>query len=153
MNLDRAFVLLLASIGAVAGFTPSGRAAFSVASSHSSRVAFAPRVSALLSEVEQAAEATETVAAASSSEEPAAKSAFDSAIYVGNISFGQLLSIPSFCSGSGILIRVTRHLVSHLILLLVRLLKPKIPARVISWMLFLRMDRSPRSRCRLTEIR
>ncbi|KAL3790117.1 hypothetical protein ACHAW5_007724 [Stephanodiscus triporus] len=87
MNLDRAFVLLFASIGAVAGFTPSGRTAFSVASSHSSCVSFAPRASALFSEVEQAAEATQTVASASSSEEPAAKSAFDSSIYVGNISF------------------------------------------------------------------
>ncbi len=88
MNLDRALVWLLASIGAVAGFTPNGRAAISVASSHlSSRVTFTPRVSALLSEVEQAAEATETPAAASG-DEPAAAPAFDAAIYVGNISFG-----------------------------------------------------------------
>ena len=102
MNFDRALVLLLASIGAVAGFTPNGRAAFSVASSHlSSRVAFAPRVSALFSEVEQAAEATATAAAASV-DEPAAAPAFDAAIYVGNISFGQLLSLPLSCSDNGV---------------------------------------------------
>jgi len=86
MKLDRALVLLLASIGAVAGFIPSGRVAFSVTSSQSSsssRVAFAPRVRALLSEVVQA---TETSVAASS-DEPAAESAFDATIYVGNISF------------------------------------------------------------------
>ena len=102
MNFDRALVLLLASIGAVAGFTPSGRAAVSVASSHlSSRVAFTPRVGALFSEVEQAAEATETPAAASG-DEPAAAPAFDAAIYVGNISFGQLLSLPLSCSDIGV---------------------------------------------------
>jgi hypothetical protein len=81
MNLDRALVLLLASIGAVAGFSPSGRVAFSVASSHSSRVTSVPSVrvvSALSSEVEQAAEAV-----------PAP--AFDAAIHVGNISFGETL--------------------------------------------------------------
>jgi hypothetical protein len=78
MNLDRALVLLLASIGAVAGFTPSSRVAFSVASSHSSRVTSVPSVSALSSEVEQAAEA-------------APAPAFDAAIHVGNISFGETL--------------------------------------------------------------
>ncbi len=82
MNLDRAFVLLLASIGAVAGFTPSGRIAFTAASSHRSRVASVSDVrvaSALASEVEQAAEA-------------AVAPAFDTAIHVGNISFGEILS-------------------------------------------------------------
>ena len=81
MNLDKALVLLLASIGAVAGFSPSGRVAFSVALSHSSRVTSVPSVrvvSALSSEVEQAAEAV-----------PAP--AFDAAIHVGNISFGETL--------------------------------------------------------------
>jgi hypothetical protein len=92
MNFDRALVLLLASVGAVAGFTPSSRiASYSAVSSQSSssflssRVAFAPRVRALLSEVVQA---TETSVSASS-DEPAAESAFDATIYVGNISFGQ----------------------------------------------------------------
>lgn len=84
MNFDRAFVLLFASIGAVAGFTPSCRFAFSVVSSLSqsstNNLAFTPQrvvsgvVSALFSEVEHA---TET----------AAKSGFETAIYVGNISF------------------------------------------------------------------
>ncbi len=83
MNLDRALALLLASISAVAGFTPSGRVAFSVASSHSSRVTSVPNVrvvSALSSEVEQAAEAAAAPAAP----------AFDIAIHVGNISFGEI---------------------------------------------------------------
>ncbi|KAL3790123.1 hypothetical protein ACHAW5_007730 [Stephanodiscus triporus] len=77
MNLDRAFALLLASIGAVAGFTPSGRVAFSVASSQSSRAASVPNVrvaSVLSSEVEQSAESS-------------AAPAFETAIHVGNISF------------------------------------------------------------------
>jgi hypothetical protein len=83
MNLDRAFVLLLASIGAVAGFTPSGRVAFSVASSQSSRAACVPNVrvaSALSSEVEQAAESS-------------AAPAFETAIHVGNISFGEIVFV------------------------------------------------------------
>ena len=152
MNFDRALVLLLASIGAVAGFTPSGRAAVSVASSHlSSRVAFTPRVSALFSEVEQAAEATETAAAAPS-DEPVAAPAFNAAIYVGNISFGQLLSLSLSSSDNGVN-RVTRHCVSHFDIFALRLLKSKIPLRVILGLSFLRMDRFPRCRCRLTEIR
>lgn len=94
MNLDRALVLLLASIGAVAGFTPSSRVAFSVASSHSSRVTSVPSVrvvSALSSEVEQAAEA-------------APAPAFDAAIHVGNISFGETLFLFGrvFCNPSPI---------------------------------------------------
>jgi hypothetical protein len=152
MNFDRALVLLLASIGAVAGFTPSGRAAVSVASSHlSSRVAFTPRVSALFSEVEQAAEATETAAAASV-DEPAAAPAFDAAIYVGNISFGQLCLFPCPAPIMG-LIRLTRHRVSHFDIFACTLLKSKIPLKVILGLSFLRMDRFPRCRCRLTEIR
>lgn len=82
MNLDRAFILLFASIGAVTGFTPSCRSTFSVSSSQSlsnNVVAFAPRrvISSLFSEVEHA---TETAPSA-------AKSGFETAIYVGNISF------------------------------------------------------------------
>lgn len=96
MNLDRAFVLLLASINAVAGFTPSGSAA------RASRVAFVPKVrfsSALFSDVEEATEpaveaeavvevaaSEEPVAVEAASEEPA-EPAFDTAIYIGNISF------------------------------------------------------------------
>lgn len=93
MNLDRAFVLLFASIGAVAGFTPNGQSAFSVASTCASRMAYVPTVrvaSTVFSETEQAAEASETVAAAS---EPPA---FETAIYVGNISFGKVhISVSS----------------------------------------------------------
>lgn len=82
MNLDRAFILLFASIGAVTGFTPSCRSTFSVLSSSQSLsnnvVAFAPRrvISSLFSEVEHATETSS-----------AAKSGFETAIYVGNISF------------------------------------------------------------------
>eukprot|EP00584_Thalassiosira_punctigera_P011030 CAMPEP_0172526122 /NCGR_PEP_ID=MMETSP1067-20121228/1109_1 /TAXON_ID=265564 ORGANISM="Thalassiosira punctigera, Strain Tpunct2005C2" /NCGR_SAMPLE_ID=MMETSP1067 /ASSEMBLY_ACC=CAM_ASM_000444 /LENGTH=390 /DNA_ID=CAMNT_0013309565 /DNA_START=144 /DNA_END=1316 /DNA_ORIENTATION=+ len=104
MNLDRAFVLLLASINAAAGFTPSGSASFSVTSQHASRVAFVPRVrvaSALFSEVEEATEAkveeaaseelvevvaTDEPAEAVETEEPT-EPEFDTAIYIGNISF------------------------------------------------------------------
>lgn len=82
MILDRAFILLLASIGAVTGFTPSCRSTFSVAvssQSSSNNVAFPQRrvISSLFSEVEHA---TETASSA-------AKSGFETAIYVGNISF------------------------------------------------------------------
>ena len=78
MNLDRALVLLLASVNAVAGFTPC-------VGPQSSRVALAPLVrvaSPLFSEVEEAAEATTEDAAP-------AEPAFDTSIYVGNISFGK----------------------------------------------------------------
>jgi hypothetical protein len=82
MNLDRAFVLLIASVGAVAGFTPSGRVVYSVMSSQSSLPNV--RISiALSSEVEQAAESTETAAAAALG--------FETAIHVGNISFGETI--------------------------------------------------------------
>lgn len=80
MNLDKAFVLLFASIGAVAGFTPSGPA-FSVATQHATRsplVQKARIASVLFSEVE---ESTEEAAP----EAPAAP--FDTAIYIGNVSF------------------------------------------------------------------
>jgi len=89
MNLDRAFVLLFASANAVAGFTTSG-SAFSVASQQ--RVAFVPKVraaSALFSEVEEATEpAVEAEAEpVEAVEEAPAAPAFDTAVYVGNISF------------------------------------------------------------------
>ncbi|KAL7443779.1 hypothetical protein ACHAXH_009588 [Discostella pseudostelligera] len=86
MNLDKAFLLLFASIGAVAGFTPNGPTAFSVTGA--SRVAFVPTVrvaSTVFSETEQAAESSETVEADS-------VPAFESTIYVGNISFDTLES-------------------------------------------------------------
>ena len=105
MNLDKAFVLLFASISGVAGFTPCRSAAFSVASQHASRVAFVPKVriarSSLFSEVEEATEAVEAssieepaepaVAIEATVEEskPAEPAAFDTAIYIGNISFGE----------------------------------------------------------------
>jgi hypothetical protein len=60
-------------------------------------MAFVPTVrvaSTVFSETEQAAEASETVAAAS---EPPA---FETAIYVGNISFGKVhISVPSMSRG------------------------------------------------------
>jgi len=110
MNLDSAFVFLLASINAVAGFSPSRSAAFSVASQHASRVAFAPKVriaSPLFSDVEDATEAVvedapeaavEVAPEAAVEDAPEAPveeaavaapaaPAFDSSIYIGNISF------------------------------------------------------------------
>jgi hypothetical protein len=92
MNLDKAFVLLFASIGAVAGFTPNGPTAFSVTGA--SRVAFVPTVrvaSTVFSETEQAAEPSDAVEA-----EPVASS-FESTIYVGNVSFGTFESLPLLC--------------------------------------------------------
>ena len=59
MNLDRAFVLLFASFGAVSGFAPGLPTSFSGASSSVSRVAFVPTVrvaSTVFSESEQAAD-------------------------------------------------------------------------------------------------
>ena len=96
MNLDRAFVLLLASVNAVAGFAPSAPHA-------STRLAqFVPQqirpASILFSEVEEAAEAPVAeapVAEAPVAEEPAAEEpaepAFDTSIYIGNLSFGEFL--------------------------------------------------------------
>jgi len=88
MNLNRASIFLFASANAVAGFTASPSAP---AVRQASRVAFVPQVrvaSALFSEVE---EATEPVAEAAveetASEEPVEAAAFDTAIYIGNISF------------------------------------------------------------------
>ncbi len=83
MNLDRAFVLLFASFGAVSGFAPGLPTSFSGASSSVSRVAFVPTVrvaSTVFSESEQAAETVEAASPAST---------FETAIYVGNISFGK----------------------------------------------------------------
>lgn len=85
MNLERAFVLLFASIGAVAGFAPSAPAAFSVAPS---RATIVPKVripSPLSSEVEDAVEASDSA----SEEEQPVEPAFDKTIYIGNISFGE----------------------------------------------------------------
>ena len=143
MNLDRALVLLLASIGAVAGFSPSGRVAFSVASSHSSRVTSVPSVrvvSALSSEVEQAAEA-------------ATAPAFDAAIHVGNISFGETLFLFGhvFCNPPPIHHDAVRLL--NFDIVACSLMKSKIPLKVISGMSFLLTDLFPRSTCRLTEKR
>lgn len=88
MNLDRAFVLFLASVGAVAGFAPGMSAPRLMASNVaqlSTRVA-----SSLLSEATDAAESAEPVAAAEASEEPA-EPVYDVSIYVGNISFGKCM--------------------------------------------------------------
>lgn len=89
MNLDKAFVLLAASIGAVAGFAPIAPTAFTVTSqSQASRgsVASVPR-SALFSEVEEVAEAPAAEAPAAEEAAAPAPAAFDTAIYIGNLSF------------------------------------------------------------------
>lgn len=139
MNLDRAFVLLIASIGVAAGFTPNGPTPFSVSSIGASRVAFVPSVrvaSTVFSEAEQAAEAIETVEAA-----PAAP-AFETAIYVGNISFGKVCSALDDMSPN----RIRSHK-------LLFYMTNKTPSRVTSGLSLLHTDRSPRFSCRLTEIR
>ena len=92
MNLDKAFVLLFASLGAVAGFTP----AFSTSSQRVASSYYVPKqVAPIFSEVEEAttdeapAAVEEPVAAAV--EEPAAEAPFDTAICVGNVSFGEYI--------------------------------------------------------------
>ena len=90
MNLDKAFFLLFASVGAVAAFAPAGPAARSVAS-RAPAAAFLPKVRvaiSLSSEVEEAAEAP--VEAEEASEEAAAapaEPAFETSIYIGNVAF------------------------------------------------------------------
>ena len=91
MNLDKAFVLLFASLGAGAGFTP----AFSTSSQRVASSYVPKQVAPIFSEVEEAttdeapAAVVEPVAAAA--EEPAAEAPFDTAIYVGNVSFGEYM--------------------------------------------------------------
>lgn len=96
MNLDRAYVFLFASIGAVTGFALNGPTPFSLIATGASRVVQAPTVrvaSTVFSEAEQAAEATETVETAS------AAPTFDTAIYVGNLSFGRFAFLFLDCVG------------------------------------------------------
>lgn len=108
MNLGKAFVLLSASFGIVAGFAPSRPSAFSV-TKHA--VAFVPKVgvsgSVLFSEVgetteaavedatEVAAEDTPSVEGGTETEEEEPPkeeepASFDKTIYVGNVSFSEL---------------------------------------------------------------
>jgi hypothetical protein len=85
MNLDRAFLLFLASVGAVSGFAP-GMATSRLMAANTAQLK--TRVaSSLLSEATDTSEsAGEAVAAAA--EEPAAPE-YDTSIYIGNISFGK----------------------------------------------------------------
>lgn len=120
MNLDKAFVLLSASLGIVAGFAPSRLSVFSV-TKHASRVAFVPKVgvsgSALFSEVGEATEsaaedstevAVEDTQPVGGSTEAAAEgvteteveelpkgeepASFDKTIYIGNVSYNSVES-------------------------------------------------------------
>ena len=93
MLFDRAFVLLCVTLSGVAAFAPQAHLS-------ASRVATCvPKVGVLFSEVEEATEAptTEEAAAPVVEAESAAPvveesaAAFDTAIYVGNISFGELI--------------------------------------------------------------
>lgn len=92
MNFDRAIVLFLASVGAVAGFAPGMSAPRLMAANTAqlkTRVA-----SSLLSETTDAAESDAVVAVDESAGEAAAdeepkEPEFDVSIYVGNISFGK----------------------------------------------------------------
>jgi len=97
MNLDRAFVLLFATIGTVAGFAPSRPSSVHVVTSSSQRVAFLPKVrvaSSLASEVEEGASEVAAADDTPAVEEPA----FDTAIYIGNISFGEYMNYSFSCS-------------------------------------------------------
>lgn len=90
MNLDRAFVLLLASVSAVAGFAPGMSAPRLMAANNAqltTRVA-----SSLLSESTDAPAESDAVASADESAGEAATEEpkeYDTSIYVGNISFGK----------------------------------------------------------------
>ena len=94
MNLDRAFVLFLASVGAVAGFAPGMSTPRLMAANNAqltTRVA-----SSLLSESTDAPAESDAVAAVDESaaaEEPK-EPEYDTSIYVGNISFGKQATIP-----------------------------------------------------------
>jgi hypothetical protein len=96
MILERALVLLFASISAVAGFSPCGHSSspLSLASSYASRAAFSPSVR-VASTIFSEAESSETVV----TEVPA----FETAIYVGNISFGKFGGTIEYCGGDIIL--------------------------------------------------
>ena len=86
MLFDKAFVLLCVTLSGVAGFAPP-QAHHSV-----SRVATCvPKVGVLFSEVEEATEASSTEEVAAPVVEAESAAAFDTAIYVGNISFGELI--------------------------------------------------------------
>lgn len=110
MNLEKAFVLLSASFGIVAGFAPSRPSVFSV-TKHA--VAFVPKVgvsgSVLFSEVSEATEsAVEDVTEVSAEDTPSVEgvteteeeespkeeepASFDKTIYVGNVSFNSVES-------------------------------------------------------------
>ena len=84
MLFDRAFVLLCVTLSGVTAFIPQAH--------HSvSRVATCvPKVGVLFSEVEEATEASSTEEVAAPVVEAESAAAFDTAIYVGNISFGEL---------------------------------------------------------------
>jgi len=80
MLFDRAFVLLCVTLSGVTGFAPQAHLSVS-------RVATCvPKVGVLFSEVEEATEASSTEEVAAPVVE-AESAAFDTAIYVGNISF------------------------------------------------------------------
>jgi len=88
MLFDRAFVLLCVTLSGVTGFAPQAHLSVS-------RVATCvPKVGVLFSEVEEATEASSTEEVAAPVVE-AESAAFDTAIYVGNISFGELILMCS----------------------------------------------------------
>ena len=140
MILERALVLLFASISAVAGFSPCGHSTFplSLASSYASRAAFSPSVR-VASTIFSEAESSETVV----SEVPA----FETAIYVGNISFGKFGGTIEYCGGDIVLSSLP---VKSFI---VRLYKIKEPLRVTSELPLLHTDLFLRSQSRWIEQR
>ena len=86
MLFDKAFVLLCVTLSGVVGFAPPQ------AHNSVSRVATCvPKVGVLYSEVEEATEASSTEEVAAPVVEAESAAAFDTAIYVGNISFGEFI--------------------------------------------------------------
>ena len=89
MLFDRAFVLLCVTLSGVAGFAPQAHLSVS-------RVAACvPKVGVLYSEVEEATEASSTDEEVAAAPVESAD-AFETAIYVGNISFGELIYVMFF---------------------------------------------------------
>lgn len=107
MLFDRAFVLLCVTLSGVTAFAPQAH--------HSvSRVATCvPKVGVLFSEVEEATEASSTEEVAAPVVEAESAAAFDTAIYVGNISFGELIFCDVLCCNCSIIDYVYMQIISH----------------------------------------
>ena len=107
MLFDRAFVLLCVTLSGVTGFAPQAHSVSRVATC-------VPKVGVLLfSEVEEATEASSTEEVAAPVVEAESAAAFDTAIYVGNISFGELIYVMFFVGNCSIIDYMYMQIISH----------------------------------------